>query len=646
MYNLLIRLRKFCITLVLLLVSFFAHSQIIIGEAAPYILVTNVLVGKGITTNNVVYNGYKRSCGFFENGMDSKLQMEAGIILSTGIAVGAKGPNNVGNSSTSEIKTGGSALLDLYATKPTYDAATLQFDFIPQTEDIEFNYIFASEEYIEYVDKNVSDIFGFFISGPGITGEQNVALVPGKTLPVSIDNINHLRNTQYFNYNYLGEKTLQADGYTTILKANLKLEACKTYTIKLAIADVGDPLLDSYVFIEAGSFQHKTRLGRDTFICAENFDIELDAGNPTRKVKWKGTDINGGNIVIKDDTAQKIKATAFGTYEVEIFTDCGSFIAKKKILPGVKEISLGKDTIFCGDSLLKKLEVKNRIFDSYLWSDSSTGDTLIVKKSGLYWLEIERSGCKKRDTIILTLEPLPKINLGKDTIICGQVDLILSAKEIASKYIWNTGDTGIRIRVNKPGLYSVWSINKNCSNRDTITITQRKILTVDLGPPLREICENDTVSLKTGIRDTVNYATIWNTGETTSTIYISKSGTYKVTVRDKLCNFLASDSVLVAVYEGAGDVWVPNAFTPGENDNINVNFKPVSDIQSFNYYRFLVFDRWGQKLFETTDPKASWNGYFENKLCENGVYIWSLNVKSNCSKGDMNFQRGIVHLIR
>ena len=72
-------------------------------------------------------------------------------------------------------------------------------------------------------------------------------------------------------------------------------------------------------------------------------------------------------------------------------------------MPGVKEISLGKDTIFCGDSLLKKLEVKNRIFDSYLWSDSSTGDTLIVKKSGLYWLEIERSGCKKRDTIILTL---------------------------------------------------------------------------------------------------------------------------------------------------------------------------------------------------------------------------------------------------
>ncbi|MFM9944338.1 MAG: choice-of-anchor L domain-containing protein, partial [Bacteroidia bacterium] len=214
------RLNKIYFSLFFIAVSFSAKAQLIVGEADPYILVTNVLVGKGISTNNISYTGHKRSCGFFENGLASKLKMDAGIILSTGIAVGAKGPNNVGDKSTSEEKTSGSSLLDLYTSKPTYDAATLQFDFTPQTEDIIFNYIFASEEYIEYVDKNVSDIFGFFISGPGIIGEQNVALVPGKSLPVSIDNINHLRNSQYFNLNTIGEKTLQADGYTTILTAN------------------------------------------------------------------------------------------------------------------------------------------------------------------------------------------------------------------------------------------------------------------------------------------------------------------------------------------------------------------------------------------------------------------------------------------
>ena len=100
------------------------------------------------------------------------------------------------------------------------------------------------------------------------------------TLIISINNINAKRNYKYFNSNFLGEKTIQADGFTTTLKANLVLQACQTYRIKLAIADVGDRTYDSWVFIEAGSFQHKTNLGRDTFICMDNFDVELDAGNP------------------------------------------------------------------------------------------------------------------------------------------------------------------------------------------------------------------------------------------------------------------------------------------------------------------------------------------------------------------------------
>ena len=617
-------------------VSFKAGAQLIVGNVAEIPLVKNVLLGKGIEYKNVNYTGDIISVGFFENGLDSKLKMDYGIILSSGMAVGAKGPNNTDKQSTTIEKNNGSALLDLYAVGTTYSSATLQFDFKPQTGEVVFNYIFASEEYIEFVDSNVSDIFGFFISGPGIIGEQNVALVPGKTLPVSIDNINHLRNSQFFNNNPAGEKTLQADGYTTILTATLKLQPCEFYTIKLAIADVGDALLDSYVFIEGGSFQHKTGLGRDTFICYENFDIELDAGNPGRKVEWfkDGQPLN--------DTNQKIMVNNFGTYEVKVTTDCGSFIDTKKILPGIKAISLGKDTLYCGDSLLRKLKI-NSFFDSYLWSDGSKADTLVAKAPGSYWLEVNRDGCKKRDTINLILEPRPKINLGKDTIICGAINLTLKPAETALKYLWNTKDTTYSITVTRPGTYALQSFTK-CPNSDAITIQQRNELNFDLGPA-RDICENDTISLKTGLRDTLNYSTVWNTGATTHTIYVSQSGPYKVSVRDKLCNFTATDSTFINVYEGAGSIWLPNAFTPG-TDELNNTFKPVSDIKNFNHYNFLVFDRWGQKLYETTNPEVGWNGFFQNKLCENGVYIWSLNVKSNCSKGDKNFQRGIVHLIR
>ncbi len=626
-------------------------AQLIAGPVDAYIAVTNVLVGKGIFVTNISYTGDKLSCGFFENGLTSKLKMDAGIILSSGLVAGAKGPNNTDQHSTLENKVNGSTLLDQYAGGQTYSSATIQFDFKPQTEDISFNYIFASEEYIEYVDKNVSDIFGFFISGPGITGEENVALVPGKSIPVSIDNINHLRNTQFFNYNTLGEKTLQCDGFTTILTANLKLIPCEIYTIKLAIADVGDAKYDSWVFIEAGSFQHKTSLGRDTFICKENFDIELDAGNPTKSVSWRATDMNGKRIPIQDSTSQKIMAKYFGIYEVTVFTDCGSFVARKKIFPGVADISLGPDTLYCGDTLSRLLEVKNRVFDTYLWSDGSSAETLNATKPGRYWLEVTRGGCSKRDTVNLYLEPKPVIQLGKDTVVCGEVDLWLNVKETGHKYIWYknrmviTGETDIRLRVTSPAQYAVESVAANCSNKDSIIIGQRPKLDVDIGLPLHEICSNDTVNLKTGYKDTGSYPTLWSNGRSSSSITVSAAGKYSVLVRDKLCNFTASDSTWLTVYDGAGNIWIPNAFTPSL-EGLNCTFKPVTDIKTFNYYKFLVYNRWGEKLFETSDPQAAWDGFFNHTLCQNDVYIWSLNVKSNCSKGDNNFQRGIVHLIR
>jgi gliding motility-associated-like protein len=620
----------------LLLLSIQAKSQLIVGEVDPYILVTNVLVGNGIKTSNISFTGYKRSIGFFENGATTKLQMDAGVILSTGLAVGVQGPNNVGDKTTAEFgsKAPGSFLLDQYATGTTYDAATLQFDFIPQTEEIVFNYIFASEEYIEYVDKNVSDIFGFFISGPGIVGEQNVALVPGTSLPVSIDNVNHLRNSQYFKLNTIGEKTLQADGYTTILTAKLNLIPCQTYTIKLALADVGDDLLDSYVFIQAGSFKHKTSIGNDTFICNTGFDIELDAGNPTRQVRWS-----------TGDTTHKIRVKDYGEYWVEVFTDCGSFKDYKKVLPGVNPIDLGKDTVYCGDSFTRKLEILNRKFDTYKWSDGSTDEFLIAKKSGLYWLEVDKGGCKRRDSIFLTLEPNPVIGFGKDTIICGTIDMTLGPKQTAKSYLWNTGDTSYRIRITKAGTYSVLVNGVYCYNRDTVSILSRKPVSFNLGNHRLEICQNDTVRLYTGIRDTFNYETRWNTGSHNPAILVSQSGRYKVVVRDKLCNFLATDSVDVFAYQGDGNIWVANAFTP-DNNGVNDIFKPVSDIAFFNHYSFRVFDRWGQKLYETTDPNAGWDGYYKGELSKNDVYIWTLYFKSNCSKGDNNFMRGSIHLIR
>ncbi|MCB9252185.1 MAG: choice-of-anchor L domain-containing protein [Flavobacteriales bacterium] len=611
-------------------------SQLIIGEVDPYILVNNVLVGDGIKTSNIKLTGYKRAAGFFENGSNTALEMNAGIVLSTGIAMLAKGPNNVGDRTTSELGSGsaGSELLGPYAIGKVFDAAVLEFDFVPQTEEITFNYIFASEEYIEYVDKGVSDIFGFFISGPGIPDQQNVALVPGTNLTVSIDNVNYKRNPKYFRFNTPGEPTLQADGLTVTLTAKLNLMPCKTYTIKLAIADVGDDLLDSYVFIESGSFKHTTNIGKDTFICTEGFDIELDAGNPGRRVLWS-----------TGETTQKIKVSTFGEYWVEVFTDCGSFKDHKKILPGVKDFTLGPDTTFCGDNFSKTLSVKNIKFENYLWSDASVADTLVVSKPGKYWLEVSKGNCKKSDTINVFTEPLPLVDLGKDTLICGPVDMIIGSAYTANKYLWNTGDSNFRIQVNSPGKYTVKVWGNYCENSDSIRITNRMPVKVDIGPPLIESCQSDTLRFRTHINDSLNYSINWSTGEKTPSILVSNAGQYKVLVRDKICNFVQRDSITVVNYDGLGKIWVPNAFSPDEN-GLNDAFKPVFDFANFNHYSFRVFDRWGQKLFETEDPMMAWNGKIDGQTVKNDAYMWTLYIKSKCSTSPDNFYRGVVHVIR
>jgi hypothetical protein len=339
---------------ILVFVTSYAKAQLTVADGiSPNALVRNVLLGDGaIELKNISYNGLDRSIGLFENGNSTDLGLDKGIILSTGYAVGSKGPNDK-NDFTLPIGQGGpgSALLNNYTKGTTLDAATLQFDFKPLSEEVVFTYVFSSEEYTEFVDGGFNDIFGFFVEGPGITGEQNVALVPGTQIPVSIDNISHVTNSKYYRFNNIPNTAmhnfLQHDGQTVVLEAHLKLIPCEWYTIKLAIADVGDNKYDSWVFIGAQSFRHKTDLGNDTFFCEENFNKTLDAGHEDKRVYWS-----------TGDTSHKITVNKFGDYWVEIFTPCGSFKDYITLSPAITPISLGEDTSYCGAINDRTLEVK------------------------------------------------------------------------------------------------------------------------------------------------------------------------------------------------------------------------------------------------------------------------------------------------
>jgi PKD repeat protein len=212
------------------------------------------LAGSGITVTNVRFTGAKVAGGTFTGGVADGLGIESGVILSSGDVANAVGPNTNDGISTAN-GTPGDADLDAIvgAGHTTFDAAVLEFDFVPTQGTVSFQYVFASDEYNEFVGQ-FNDVFAFFVDG------QNVALVPGTSTPVAINTVNLTANSFFYRNNDpsdLGIPTpfgTQFDGFTAVLTATATLTPNVSHHIKLVIADTDDDILDSAVFLRASSF--------------------------------------------------------------------------------------------------------------------------------------------------------------------------------------------------------------------------------------------------------------------------------------------------------------------------------------------------------------------------------------------------------
>jgi len=229
----------------------------------------SAILGPGITAKNLVFTGDANAAGTYTGGQAAGIGIEAGIILSSGNVALAPGsdPNqpgkNLSDGATGSLGLDGdpelSALIPGYTT---YDATILEFDFISKGGDLFFSYVFASEEYNEFVNTSFNDIFAFFLDG------RNIALIPGTTTPVSINNINggnpfgeDAANPEIYKNNDTSDLAegedgfaFEYDGFTNVLTAESLNIGPGKHHIKLAIADAGDHVLDSSVFIRFGSF--------------------------------------------------------------------------------------------------------------------------------------------------------------------------------------------------------------------------------------------------------------------------------------------------------------------------------------------------------------------------------------------------------
>jgi gliding motility-associated-like protein len=267
---------RILVTIFIFLTSGTLLSQLTTSTAqSPGVLVQNVLLGPGVIVSNISYSGKASAIGSF-NGANTNLGLNEGIVMTTGTVInngnGPHGPNTSDGSGTDNGQGGFSLLSNLIGGTETFNAAILEFDFVPQSDIVSFRYVFGSEEYPEFVNSSYNDVFAFFISGPGISGNKNMALVPGSGSAVAINNINNggtntgpCVNCAYYINNGNGKTSpndgspyyIQYDGFTKVLTATSSVQCGKKYHLIIAIADAGDGIYDSGIFLEANSLTSK-----------------------------------------------------------------------------------------------------------------------------------------------------------------------------------------------------------------------------------------------------------------------------------------------------------------------------------------------------------------------------------------------------
>jgi gliding motility-associated-like protein len=304
-------------------------------------LVENILINSSCANvSNISVSGWAftngNSYGYF-NASGTSFPFEDGVIISTGRAASAVGPNGFLLSEGPTNWPGDNDLQAAINENNTINATIIEFDFLPFANKVSFEYIFSSEQYLSNPNQNqcnFSDGFAFLLKEASTADYTNLAVVPGTNIPVKIPTVRGSgticppANEQYFDAFNGFEHPTNFNGQTKILKAESPVTPGVLYHIKLVIADQGNNLYDSAIFLGGGSFTVETDLGIDRLIstgnplCPEE-TLLLDATNSTAiGYKWFRN-----SIEVIGETGPTLFIDEFGFYEVEVIFNptCSSF---------------------------------------------------------------------------------------------------------------------------------------------------------------------------------------------------------------------------------------------------------------------------------------------------------------------------------
>ncbi len=250
--------------------------------------------------------------------------------------------------------------------------------------------------------------------------------------------------------------------------------------------------------------------------------------------------------------------------------------------------------------------------------------------------------CGREDSVLVEMTPVPDARLGRDTIICSGTQITLTATTTVNvtSYLWQNGSTDPQLSVNQPGLYWLETTNVCGSSRDSILVTQQFPATLELGPS-REVCQYDTLHLKNFL-DATGYSYTWSDNTTGKIMIIPGPGKYWVSVTNN-CGRVSDTIIVLRKIDGCEcSLFVPSAFTPN-SDGKNELIKVLSTCPTTG--ELLIYNRWGQLVFQTDDLQKGWNGVYNNVQQMAGVYVYYVTYKYVFRPGSFT-KKGTLVLIR
>ncbi len=313
---------------------------------------------------------------------------------------------------------------------------------------------------------------------------------------------------------------------------------------------------------------------------------------------------------------------------------------------------------FCpNEPILATIDATVEEATSYQWNTGESTPTLTVDEEGIYMVTVtfNQDICYSLcDTSIVAVYNPPSVSIANDfSSFCTDGNITLTAVPNAesgvTNIIWSTGSTESSITVNDENTYSV-TITDNCNieaSASTSTSFPELLENVNISFDAESYCESDTIVLSASANPGQVSGFSWSTGEETPTIIAGGPGTYAVTVFDFCLNELSTsveldDTNLPDCTEDC--LRFPNVFIPSSQEELNRTFGPLNLCNPDpTEYSLSVFNRWGQKVFETDNLATEWDGRYNEEALQGDVYVYYakyvIEGSEKTAKGDVTLLR-------